>query len=94
MTVKIAGVEFDRVSYYEKGDVLYLHVGDPSTAVDWDESEEGDGVRYGADGRLVGLTILNAKVRLIRDGELAITLPEQRLVAGAGAFRDAFAVHA
>lgn len=94
MTVKIAGIDFDQVSYYEEGDVLYLHVGDPSTAVDWDESEEGDGVRYGTNGELVGLTILNAKRRLTRDGELSITLPQQRVVAGATTFRDAFAVHA
>ena len=81
MSVKIAGIEFDNVSYYEEGDVLYLHVGDPSSAVDWDESAEGDGLRFGPDGSLIGLTILNARLRLAEDGEIAITLPEQRVVA-------------
>ena len=81
MSVKIAGIEFDNVSYYEEGDVLYLHVGDPSSAVDWEESAEGDGLRFGPDGSLVGLTILNARLRLAEDGEIAITLPQQRVVA-------------
>jgi len=81
LSVKIAGIEFDNVSYYEEGDVLYLHVGDPSSAVDWDESAEGDGLRFGPDGSLIGLTILNARLRLAEDGEIAITLPEQRVVA-------------
>ena len=81
MNVKIAGIDFDHVSYDRDGDVLYLHVGDPSSAVDWDESAEGDGVRYARDGSLVGLTILNARRRLERDGKIAITLPEQYVEA-------------
>ena len=81
MSVKIAGIEFDHVSYLEDGDVLYLHVGDPKSAVGWDESPEGDGLRFGPDGSLIGLTILNARLRLEEDGEIAITLPEKRVVA-------------
>lgn len=81
MSVKIAGIEFDRIDYDREVDVLYLHVGEPSTAVDWDESAEGDGVRYGVDGSLVGITILNARLRLERDGKIVITLPEQRVEA-------------
>ena len=81
MTVKIAGIEFDRVDYDREVDVLYLHVGEPSSAVDWDESTEGDGLRYGSDGSLVGITILNARKRLDRDGKIVITLPPQRVEA-------------
>jgi uncharacterized protein YuzE len=81
LSVKIAGIEFDHVSYLEDGDVLYLHVGDPKSAIDWDESPEGDGLRFGPDGSLIGLTILNARLRLEEDGEIAITLPEKRVVA-------------
>ena len=81
MSVKIAGIEFDHVSYYADGDVLYLHVGDPASAVDFDESAEGDGIRYASDGSLVGLTIINARRRLERDGKIVITLPEQRVEA-------------
>ncbi len=81
MSVKIAGIEFDNNFYDRDADVLYLHVGEPGSAVDWDESAEGDGLRYGADGSLVGITILNARRRLERDGAIVITLPRQRVVA-------------
>lgn len=35
MTIKIAGVEFDSHVYDAEVDVLYLHVGEPASAVDW-----------------------------------------------------------
>ena len=89
-SVKIAGIEFDRVVYDAEADVLYLHVGDPATAVDWDGTPEGHATRYGPDGSLVGLTIVNARWLLEQDGEIAITLPEQRVVAPD--LRDAMAV--
>ena len=82
MSVKIAGIEFDRIDYDREADVLYLHVGQPSSAVDWDESDEGHALRYGADGSIVGITIVNARRILEEDGEIAITLPKQRIVAG------------
>ncbi len=78
--MKIAGIEFDRVDYDRDADVVYLHVGEGS-AVDWDESEEGHAIRYGADGSIVGITIVNARRILEADGEIAITLPRQRVVA-------------
>ena len=81
MSVKVGGIEFDRVVYDRGGDVLYLHVGDPSTAVDWDETAEGHATRYGADGSLVGLTIVNARRILQREGKIVLTLPEQRVEA-------------
>jgi uncharacterized protein YuzE len=61
MSVMLAGVEFDNVFYDREVDVLYLHVGESSTAVDWDESPEGHHLRFGADGQLVGITIVNAR---------------------------------
>jgi uncharacterized protein YuzE len=81
MTVKVAGIEFDRIAYDREGDVLYLHVGEPSTAVDWDETPEGHHTRYGPDGSLVGLTIVNARRLLEQDGEIVLTLPEQEVRA-------------
>ena len=81
MTVKLADIEFDNVFYDRPADVLYLHVGDPSSAVDWVDSPEGDGLRYGPDGSLVGITILNAGRRLGRDGKIGITLPERHIEA-------------
>jgi uncharacterized protein YuzE len=79
--VRIAGIEFNRVVYDAEGDVLYLHVGEPSTAVDFDGTAEGDGTRYGPDGSLVGITILNARLRLEEDGKIVLALPEHRVEA-------------
>jgi uncharacterized protein YuzE len=79
--VRIGGIEFDHVAYDERGDVLYLDVGEPGKlVVDYDGTAEGDGTRYGPDGSLVGLTILNAKLRLEQDGKIELTLPEHRVV--------------
>lgn len=41
MSVTVGGVRFDRVSCDRRADVLYLHVGEPDRAVDFDESPEG-----------------------------------------------------
>ena len=79
MNVTIAGITFDNVLYDAPADVLYLHVGDPHTAVDFDESPEGHHLRFNAAGELVGITIVNAKWLLDRDGKLDITLPPQHL---------------
>ena len=79
MSVMLGGVEFDNVDYDREVDVLYLHVGEPSTAVDWDESPEGHHRRFGADGQLVGITIVNARWLLDEDGVIVITLPERRI---------------
>lgn len=75
MTVKIANITFDRVEYDAEADVLYLHVGDPSSAVDFDETPEGHAVRLDSDGSVVGLTLVRPKRLLERDGELRVTLP-------------------
>ena len=79
MSVTIGGVEFDRVVYDDKGDVLYLHVGEPRSAVDFDESPEGHHLRFGPDGKLVGITIVNARWLLEQDGKIVVTLPDRRL---------------
>lgn len=76
MKIKIGATAFDNVFYDEDADVLYLHVGDPACAVDFDESPEGHALRFDASGRLVGVTIVGAKALLDADGEIQITLPE------------------
>ena len=75
MTVRIANVDFDRVDYDAEADVLYLAAGDPSTAVEFDETPEGHAVRLDASGALVGITIVNAQKLLERDGGIHITRP-------------------
>ena len=79
-TVTIGGIVFDNVLYDREVDVLYVNVGDPAAAVDWDGTTEGDGTSYGPDGSLVGMTILNARLRLEQDGAIEFTFPEQRVV--------------
>jgi uncharacterized protein YuzE len=76
MSVNLAGIEFDRVSYDREVDVLYLHVGDPKTAVDFDESPEGHHLRFDAAGKLVGITLLHPQAILKRAGRITITIPE------------------
>lgn len=75
MSVTIAGITFDRVEYDVEADVLYLHVGDPSGATDFDETPEGHAVRFDGDGNVVGLTLVRPRRLLERDGELRLTLP-------------------
>jgi uncharacterized protein YuzE len=75
MSVTIADITFDRVEYDSDADVLYLHVGDPSTAVDFDETPEGHALRFDVEGRLVGITLVRPKRLLDESGRLRITLP-------------------
>jgi uncharacterized protein YuzE len=75
MSVTIADITFDRVEYDADADVLYLHVGDPSTAVEFDETPEGHALRFDAEGRLVGITLVRPKHLLDESGGLRITLP-------------------
>jgi len=79
-TVKVGGIVFDNNVYDSRGDVLYLHVGSPRNAVDAIGTAEGDGTFHGPDGSLVGLTILNARLRLEEDGKIELTLPEHTVV--------------
>jgi uncharacterized protein YuzE len=76
LNVRIGPLVFDRADYDADGDVLYLHAGDPQPA-DGEETPEGHVVRY-APGtqRIVGLTVINARYVIERDGRLVVTLPE------------------
>lgn len=76
MTITIGPFIFDNVFYDGDADVLYLHKGDPSTAVDFDESPEGHALRFDVTGSLVGVTVVGAKSLLDGEGEIKITVPE------------------
>lgn len=78
MTVTVGSITFDQVTYDRQADVLYLSVGNPAEAVDFDESAEGHALRYDADGRLVGLTIVGARRLLEGDGAIVVTPPQLR----------------
>ncbi len=71
--VTLGNVTFDNVDYEAESDVLYLHVGDPSTAVDWGETPEDHALRFNAAGELVGVTIISPRHFLERDGKVDIT---------------------
>jgi uncharacterized protein YuzE len=78
MTVTIAGVEFDRVTYDDDADVLYLWRGEPRIPADSDASPEGHFLQFGDDGVVIAITIVNARWLLDEDGKIVITLPGGR----------------
>jgi uncharacterized protein YuzE len=81
MSITIGDTTFDHVDYDAAVDVLYLHVGDPSTAVEFDESPEGHALRFDADGRLIGLTLVGAGQLVAGgSGRVLITTPSQLVV--------------
>jgi uncharacterized protein YuzE len=77
MTVSIGNHEFDNVSYDADGDVLYLHRGEPVAAAETFATPEGHAVRFGSEGNVIGITIVNAKWLVERDGQITITIPER-----------------
>ncbi|MFI5053717.1 MAG: DUF2283 domain-containing protein [Acidimicrobiia bacterium] len=77
MSITVGHTTFDRVRYDADADVLYLHVGDPNLAVDFDESPEGHALRYDHEGRLVGITIVDAKRLLDGTKPIVVTIPER-----------------
>jgi len=77
MTVTIGNITFDHATYDERGDVLYLHVGERQAAADALGTPEGHAVRYNATGEVIGITIVNARWLLDRDGKITITIPER-----------------
>lgn len=54
-------IDFDTVLYDSGADVLYLSIGDPRRAVDFEESAEGHALRYDEHGNLVGITIVGTR---------------------------------
>lgn len=57
-------IEQTKLTYDPEGDVLYISFGEPALADDSDVTDEGVIVRL-RDGRIVGLTILNATKKVL-----------------------------
>lgn len=74
---RIGNHEFDRDRYDADGDVLYLSRGPEQTASSTFATPEGHAVRLDGEGEVIGLTIVNAKWLLDRDGKLVVTIPER-----------------
>lgn len=75
MTLTIAGTVFTQHEYDERGDVLYLSVGDPREAPRTIATPEGHGIDYDESGVVIGMVLVNVRWLLERDGELTITWP-------------------
>lgn len=77
VNIQIGPLAFDHADYDAEGDVLYLHVGPPREA-EGEETPEGHVLRFepGTE-QIVGLTVINARSLLDRDGRLIVTVPEQ-----------------
>jgi len=71
----IATIDFDTAHYDRDADVLYLSVGDPARAVDFDETPEGHALRYDADGDLIGITIVGARKRVDEHRDVHVQVP-------------------
>jgi uncharacterized protein YuzE len=61
---EVSLVEQTRLSHDHEGDVLYISFGEPALADDSDITDEGVIVRL-REGRIVGLTVLNAAKRVL-----------------------------
>jgi uncharacterized protein YuzE len=83
MTITIAGISFDHHYYDARGDVLYLNVGEPRPASRGLETPDGHAIHYDESGAVIGLTLLNVRHALERDGGLTLTLPPEHLAADA-----------
>jgi uncharacterized protein YuzE len=81
MTLRIGSEDFDRVVYDERADVLYLSVGEPREPASQEATKDGHLVRYDEQGKVIGITIVNVKWLIQRDGgvRLPIHVPAEDL---------------
>ncbi len=75
MTVHVGPYEFDHVSYDNDGDVLYLRRGERQKAAETFGTPEGHAVRLDEKREVIGITIVNAKWLVERDGKITVTVP-------------------
>lgn len=59
-----------KMNYDPEGDVLYIHFGEPQAADDSDITDEGVIVRL-REGKIVGLSILNAREKIYGEAAAA-----------------------
>jgi uncharacterized protein YuzE len=76
VSIRIGQLVFDHADYDQDGDVLYLHVGEPQ-AGEGEETRERHVLRFAPGSQqIVGLTVINARHVIERDGRLIVTVPE------------------
>ena len=92
MTIAIAGIVFDHHHYDKRGDVLYLNVGPPRSAVRSLEIDGGHTVHYDESDSIIGLTLLNVRHMIETKGYVDLMLPVVHVV-DAASLPEAFALH-
>jgi uncharacterized protein YuzE len=80
MNLTIAGTVFDRHEYDQRGDVLYLSVGEPREPARTIATPEGHAVDYDESGAVIGMVLVNVKHLLDRDGALIVSIPPDRIL--------------
>lgn len=83
MTITIAGIPFDHHHYDERGDVLYLNLGEPRAAAQGLQTPDPHAIHYDESGAVIGLTLIGVRSALERDGSLTLTPPQEHLAADA-----------
>jgi uncharacterized protein YuzE len=73
MTLTFGSFEFDHATYDARSDVLYLRAGPPRAAARTVATGEGHAIRYDGDGEVIGVTLVNARWLLERDGEISLS---------------------
>jgi uncharacterized protein YuzE len=74
VTIRLGLLEFDHVVYDGKADVLYLSVREPQEAARQEATPEGHVVRYDDRSNVIGITLVNAKWLVERDGKIELTV--------------------
>ncbi|MET0304787.1 MAG: DUF2283 domain-containing protein [Solirubrobacterales bacterium] len=82
MTVRMGAHRFDSVIYDAERDVLYMRKGMPAHAMETLASAEGHAVRLNDAGEIIGITVVNAKWLVERDGQITVTIPETDSLPG------------
>lgn len=77
MTFTIGDHTFDHVTYDSVGDVLYARSGESRPAADVYGTPEGHAVRFDEHGSVIGMTIVNGRWLVEREGKITITVPSR-----------------
>jgi uncharacterized protein YuzE len=81
MNITIAGITFDHHHYDERDDVLYLNVGEPRPQAHGLETVEGHAIHYDESWVVIGVTLLNVRWTLEREGQITFTWPAEHVDA-------------
>lgn len=84
MKITVAGITFDYHDYDERGDVLFLHVGEPKQPpASAFETIEGHTIEYDGRGAVVGLELMGVRAAIESGRPLQLTWPPAELAASA-----------